>query len=94
MPNYQKTSAEDVVALEENGEANKKTIENRKQKMDCFIKYGFNEEETPTDVLELIKKAEEGDIAPLETTLEHFFADFRVGPNNELPKRNTIEAYR
>ena len=94
MPKFQKTSAEDVAAMEESGEANKKTLETRKRIMDCFITYGLNEEETPTDVLELIKKAEDGDIAPLERTLEHFFADFRVGPNNELPKRNTIEAYR
>ena len=95
MPSFpNKTSKEDVSAMEEHGEASKKTLATRKRQMDTFINYGFNQEETPTDVLELIKKAEQGDIAPLERTLEHFFADFWVGPNDELPKRNTIEAYR
>ena len=94
MPNFpKKVSAQDVADMEEHGEANKKTLETRKRIMDCFINYGLSEE-APVDVLELVKKAEEGDVAPLESTLEHFFAEFRVGPNNDLPKRNTIEAYR
>ena len=79
--------------MEEHGEANKKTLQTRKRMMDCFINYGLSGE-TPVDVLELISKAEDGDITQLETTLEHFFAEIRVGPQNELPKRNTIEAYR
>ena len=93
MPKFpNKVSDQDVAAMEEHGEANKKTLQTRKRIMDCFINYGLSEE-TPIDVLELIKKAEDGDVAPLENTLEHFFAEFCVR-DNELPKRNTIDAYR
>ena len=86
-------SDQDVAAMEDHGEANKKTLATRKRMMDCFINYGLSAEPS-IDVLEVINQAEAGDITPLENTLEHFFAELRVGPDNELPKRNTIEAYR
>ena len=94
MPKFpEKMSDEDIAAMEGEGECNKKTLETRKRIMDSFINFGASEDD-PVDVLELIKTVEDGDIGPLETTLKHFFASFRVGPKNELPKRNTIESYR
>ena len=94
MPKFpKKISDEDIAAMEGEGECNKKTLETRKRIMDSLINFGVSEDD-PVDVLELIKIAENGDIGPLENTLKHFFAAFRVGPNNELPKRNTIDSYR
>ena len=79
--------------MEGEGECSKKTLETRKRIMDSVINFGASEDD-PVDVLELIKTAEDGDISPLENILKHYFAEYRVGAKNELPKRNTIESYR
>ena len=94
MPKFpEKMSNEDIAAMEGEGQCNKKTLETRNRIMNSFINFGIAQDD-PVDVLEQIKMAEAGNIGPLEDTLKQFFAEVRVGPKNELPKKNTIDSYR
>ena len=94
MPKFpKKTSKEDISAIADEGGCKKKTVETRNRIMETFITFGESQDD-PIDVKSLIERAVQGETEPLESALMQFFADFKVGRNDESPKRNTIEAYR
>ena len=93
MPKFVSVANEDVSAIAEEGSCSKETLRKRSRAMDSLKEFAASQE-TPLDIEELINKAKEDDTAPLEEVLEHFFAAFRVGAKDELPKKNTVDVYR
>ena len=93
MPNYAKIAQEDVDAITDDGGLNKNTLKRKKQAMDHFKSYAESKDE-PVVIDDLIERAAEGDIEPLQNIIEEFFTAFRVNDNDTLPKRSTIEAYK
>ena len=93
MPKFVHVTNEEVSAITEEGSVSKETVQRRNSAMKNLKEFAASKE-TPLDIEELINKAQSGDTAPLEEVLEHFFAAFRVGSEEELPKKNTVDVYR
>ena len=93
MPKFVQVSDEDVSDIAKDGGNKEVTVRRRNQNMNIFREFGLSKE-NPVDVDNLIEQAKNDDVAPLEAALEHFFAAFRVGANDELPKKNTVDMYR
>ena len=93
MPKFIAISAQDVEEIAKGGGNKEKTIRRRNQAMGHLREYGLTKE-NPVDVDHLITMAENNEVAPLENLLEHFFAAFTVGENEELPRKNTTDVYR
>ena len=93
MPKHAKLTEQELANIVDDGGLNKNTIKQRKRIMDSFRKFAA-EKEPPSDLDHLISTAVDGDTGPLETILMEFFASFRVGEMDELPKGNTIASYR
>ena len=93
MPKFVHVTNEEVSAITEEGFCSKETVQRRNRAMENLKEFAASKE-TPLDINEIINQAKTDDIAPLEEVLEHFFAAFRVGPKDELPKKNTVDVYR
>ena len=93
MPKFVQVSDQDVAEISKDGGSKEVTIRRRNQAMGHFRDFGSSKE-TPVDVDDSIEKAKNDEIAPLEAILRHFFTAFRVGTENELPKKNTVDMYR
>ena len=94
MPKFVLVTNEEVSAIAEEGSCSKETVQRRNRAMKSFKEFASSME-PPLDTDDLVNKAKEDDIAPLEEVLEHFFAGFRVGSaGDELPKKNTVDVHR
>ena len=77
MPKFVHVTNEEVSAIAKEGSCSKETLVRRNRAME-YLKEFAASKEPPLDNDELINKAKEGDTAPLEVILEHFFAAFCV----------------
>ena len=93
MPKFINVSDQDVSDIAKEGGNKEVTVRRRNQAMNHLREFGLCKD-TPVDANDLIDMAKNDDTAPLEALLEHFFAAFRVGENEELPKKNTVDMYR
>ena len=93
MPKFEIVTNEDVLEIAEEGTCTKETLRKRSRAMDSLKEFATSQD-PPLVIDELIEKAKGDDTAPLEKVLELYFAAFRVGSKNELPKKNTVDVYR
>ena len=93
MPKFVIVTNEDVLEIAEEGTCTKETLRKRSRAMDSLKEFATSQD-PPLVIDELIEKAKGDDTAPLEKVLELYFAAFRVGSKNELPKKNTVDVYR
>ena len=93
MPKFIQVSEQDVSDIAKEGGNKEETMKRREWTMKTFRDFGTSKD-NPVDVDELIERAVNDDPAPLQAALEQFFAALRVGPNSELPKKNTADMYR
>ena len=93
MPKFIQVSDQDVSDIAKEGGNKEETVKRRDRSMSIFREFGASRE-SPLDVDELVEKAKNEDPSPLGALLEQFFTALRVGPNSELPKKNTTDMYR
>ena len=93
MPKFIEITDQDVSDIAKEGGNKEETVKRRDRSMSIFREFGASREE-PVDVDELIERAKNDDPTPLAAVLEQFFTALRVGPNSELPKKNTADMYR
>ena len=92
MPKFVTVTNEDVSAIAEEGSCTRETLRKRSRAMDSLKEFAASQD-PPLVIDELIEKAKGDDTTALEEVLELFFAAFRVGSKNELPKKNTVDVY-
>ena len=93
MPKFIQVSDQDVSDIAKEGGNKEETVKRRDRSMSIFREFAASKEDPP-DVDELIERAKNDDPAPLGALLEQFFTALRVGPNSDLPKKNTADMYR
>ena len=93
MPKFIQVSEQDVADIAKEGGNKEETVRRRDRAMTIFREFAASKED-PANVDDLIEQATNGDHAPLEAVLQQFFAALTVGPNSELPMKNTSDMYR